>query len=296
MNNSLFNLGYNPKKSDLRNNEVAWYNADRLYSKCISMFEWINLPDTIDERYLEITLCNMGHICFFKDEELDSYLALQCNLSGKFNIYNIPTNYNIYTANGYHAKRDITNSVVIFNNKTHTPSTPKIWYNANRIADIERTIEVNINQLKRPYIFLVPQNKVASVKALFKKLKDNEEVIIGASELELENLGIQNTLTPNNTIELYTLKKKYYNEALGDLGINNFSGDKKERLLSGEITSNEEEIYLTRYSMLEERKDACKKINKMFGLNIDVKFRYEEKEEENAQNVFGNNKGGENDE
>ena len=139
MNNSLFNLGYNPKKSDLRNNEVAWYNADRLYSKCISMFEWINLPDTIDERYLEITLCNMGHICFFKDEELDSYLALQCNLSGKFNIYNIPTNYNIYTANGYHAKRDITNSVVIFNNKTHTPSTPKIWYNANRIADIERT-------------------------------------------------------------------------------------------------------------------------------------------------------------
>ena len=66
--------------------------------------------------------------------------------------------------------------------------------------------------------------------------------------------------------------------------------------MSGEITSNEEEIYLTRYSMLEERKDACKKINKMFGLNIDVKFRYEEKEENNAQDMFGNNEGGEKDE
>ena len=72
--------------------------------------------------------------------------------------------------------------------------------------------------------------------------------------------------------------KKYYNEALTDLGISNFSDDKKERLLAGEITSNEEDVYLNRANMLEARKQACKLINEMFGLNIDVKFRYEENE------------------
>lgn len=276
MNNQpIFNLGFMPKKSNLRNDQVTWYNVDRLYNKAISMFEWINLPPTIDERYLEIVLCTQGHICFFKDEELDVYLALQCTLGCKFNVYNLPTDYRIYTPSGYNAMRNATNSVIIYNNWTHTPTLPKIYYNANRIADIERTIEININQLKRPFIFLVPENKVASVKALFRKIKENEEIIIGASELELENLGIQNTITPNNTLELYALKKKYYNEALGDLGINNFSDDKKERLLAGEITSNEEDVALTRLSYLNARKQACKEINKMFGLNIDVKFRYE---------------------
>ena len=294
MNNyPLFNIGYAPKKAELRNNEVAWYNADKLFSKSISMFEWINLPSSIDERYLEIVLATQGHICFFKDEELNVYLALQCTLGGRFNVYNLPTEYRIFTPSGYNTNRDASNSVIIYNNYMHTPTLPKIWYNANRIADIDRTIEININQLKRPFIFLVPENKVQSVKALFRKIKDNEEVIIGASELELENLGIQNTITPNNTLELYALKKKYYNEALGDLGINNFSDDKKERLLAGEITSNEEEVALTRLSYLNARKQACKQINKMFGLNIDVKFRYEPEEEEYVEDTNRSKEGDE---
>lgn len=297
MNNyPLFNIGYVPKKAELRNNEVAWYNADKLFSKSISMFEWINLPSSIDERYLEIVLATQGHICFFKDEELNVYLALQCTLGGRFNVYNLPTEYRIFTPSGYNTNRDASNSVIIYNNYMHTPTLPKIWYNANRIADIDRTIEININQLKRPFIFLVPENKVQSVKALFRKIKDNEEVIIGASELELENLGIQNTITPNNTLELYALKKKYYNEALGDLGINNFSDDKKERLLAGEITSNEEEVALTRLSYLNARKQACKQINEMFGLNIDVKFRYEPEEEEYVEDTNRSKEGDEDNE
>ena len=89
-------------------------------------------------------------------------------------------------------------------------------------------------------------------------------------------MSVNSTITPNNTIDLYTLKKKYYNEALTELGISNFSDDKKERLLAGEITSNEEDVYLNRMSMLEARKQACKQINEMFGLNVDVRFRYDE--------------------
>lgn len=266
-------IKYKKRNSNEQNNICMDYNYKRLYNKCLSMFKWENLPSTIDERYLEMNLITKGYICFFKDNELDSYLALDCSLGGRYNVYNIPTNYEIYTASGYHARRDITNSVIIWNNYIHEGLVADISYNARRISDVERTIDVNLNNLKRPFIFLVPENKKTSVKIMLDQIKDNEDVIIASDNLGVENFNINNTITPNNTLELYTLKKRLYNEALSDLGINNFNTDKKERLLQDEITSNDEEIYLTRAGMLEARKEACKQINEMFGLNIDVHYR-----------------------
>lgn len=261
-----------------RNNRVYIYNVKRLYKKAISMFEWINMPPEIDTRYLEKTLVEQGHICFFKDEKLDKFMCLQCTIGGRFNVYDLPTDYHVYTPSGYNRDLDMSNSVVIYSDLAHDNLMPVIYYHAENISNVERTIDINLNQLKRPYVFLVPENKISSVKALFRQIKDNEELIIGSNDLSVEGLSIENTITPNNTIDLYTLKKKYYNEALTDLGISNFSDDKKERLLAGEITSNEEDVYLNRANMLEARKQACKLINEMFGLNIDVKFRYEENE------------------
>lgn len=259
-----------------RNNRVYIHNVKRLYKKAISMFEWVNMPKEIDTRYLEKTLVEQGHICFFKDEKLDKFMCLQCTIGGRFNVYDLPTDYHVYTPSGYNRDLDMSNSVVIYSDLAHDNLMPVIYYHAENISNVERTIDINLNQLKRPYVFLVPENKISSVKALFKQIKDNEELIIGSNDLSVEGLSIENTITPNNTIDLYTLKKKYYNEALTDLGISNFSDDKKERLLAGEITSNEEDVYLNRANMLEARKQACKLINEMFGLNIDVKFRYEE--------------------
>lgn len=261
-----------------RNNRVYIHNVKRLYKKAISMFEWINMPKEIDTRYLEKTLVEQGHICFFKDEKLDKFMCLQCTIGGRFNVYDLPTDYHVYTPSGYNRDLDMSNSVVIYSDLAHDNLMPVIYYHAENISNVERTIDINLNQLKRPYVFLVPENKISSVKALFRQIKDNEELIIGSNDLSVEGLSIENTITPNNTIDLYTLKKKYYNEALTDLGISNFSDDKKERLLAGEITSNEEDVYLNRANMLEARKQACKLINEMFGLNIDVKFRYEENE------------------
>lgn len=261
-----------------RNNRVYIHNVKRLYKKAISMFEWVNMPEEIDTRYLEKTLVEQGHICFFKDEKLDKFMCLQCTIGGRFNVYDLPTDYHVYTPSGYNRDLDMSNSVVIYSDLAHDNLMPVIYYHAENISNVERTIDINLNQLKRPYVFLVPENKISSVKALFKQIKDNEELIIGSNDLSVEGLSIENTITPNNTIDLYTLKKKYYNEALTDLGISNFSDDKKERLLAGEITSNEEDVYLNRANMLEARKQACKLINEMFGLNIDVKFRYEENE------------------
>ena len=286
MANKVDNIKKYITYADTRNSEVFWYNFNRLKLKAISMFEWINLPKEIDERYLELMLCQNGYVCFFKDQlvpDVDTYFALQCTLGGRFNVYNIPTVYQIYTASGYNARRTAEDSVIIYNNLLHTPTVPLLMYHAYNIANVERTIEINLNQLKRPYIFLVPENQRYTFIKLVNDIKNNQDVIIGNKDLNLDNINPINTITPNNTLDLYTLKKRYYNEALTDMGINNLNVDKKERLVSDEVSSNDEDVLINRNSMLYARKMACKQINEMFGLNIDVKFRndfMEEKQEE----------------
>lgn len=272
--------------ADRRNHEVFWYNFNRLKKKAITLFEWINLPKEIDERYLELMLCENGYVCFFKDQVVkgvDTYFALQCTLGGRFNVYNIPTIYQIYTASGYQARRNASNSVIIYNNLMHTPTVPTLMYHAYNISNIERTIDINLNQLKRPYIFLVPENQKFSFQKLIADIKNNQDVIIGNKDLNLESVANINTITPNNTLELYNLKKRYYNEALTDLGINNLQVDKKERLVADEVSSNDEDVKITRNEMLAMRKMACKQINEMFGLNVDVRFRLQNEEVENKE-------------
>ena len=286
MANKVDNIKKYITYADTRNSEVFWYNFNRLKLKAISMFEWINLPKEIDERYLELMLCQNGYVCFFKDQlvpDVDTYFALQCTLGGRFNVYNIPTVYQIYTASGYNARRTAEDSVIIYNNLLHSPTVPLLMYHAYNIANVERTIEINLNQLKRPYIFLVPENQRYTFIKLVNDIKNNQDVIIGNKDLNLDNINPINTITPNNTLDLYTLKKRYYNEALTDMGINNLNVDKKERLVSDEVSSNDEDVLINRNSMLYARKMACKQINDMFGLNVDVKFRndfMEEKQEE----------------
>lgn len=283
MANKVDNIKKYITYADTRNSEVFWYNFNRLKLKAISMFEWINLPKEIDERYLELMLCQNGYVCFFKDQlvpDVDTYFALQCMLGGRFNVYNIPTVYQIYTASGYNTRRTAEDSVIIYNNLLHSPTVPLLMYHAYNIANVERTIEINLNQLKRPYIFLVPENQRYTFIKLVNDIKNNQDVIIGNKDLNLDNINPINTITPNNTLDLYTLKKRYYNEALTDMGINNLNVDKKERLVSDEVSSNDEDVLINRNSMLYARKMACKQINDMFGLNIDVKFRNDFMEEQ----------------
>ena len=73
--------------------------------------------------------------------------------------------------------------------------------------------------------------------------------------------------------KLYQLKTQYWNEALTYLGISNLNMQKKERLVSDEVSRSQGGVIASRYSRLEARRQAAQKINDMFGLNIEVDYR-----------------------
>mgnify|MGYP000119689030 CR=1 FL=1 len=67
-------------------------------------------------------------------------------------------------------------------------------------------------------------------------------------------------------IKFISLKLRY-------LGISNINVQKKERLITDEVTRNQGGTIASRYSRLESRREAVRKINEMFGLNIEVNYR-----------------------
>lgn len=253
-----------------RNTFNDYFN--RLFELAINMFKWENLPDTVDERFLELALCEKGYCLYFNDDIMGN-LALTCMIGGELDVYRIPTRRIAFAVNGYQAERTNKDSVLIFNNYLHTPTMQTISLYAERLTAIERAIDVNVNAQKTPIAILTDEKQKRTVEEIYRKYEGNAPVIIGAKNLDLDSVKAITTGAPYVADKLNILKRQIWNEALTFFGIENANTEKRERLVSDEITSNLGGVQAQRYVMLNAREQAADKINRMFGTNISVKFR-----------------------
>ena len=247
-----------------------YYN--RLVELAISMFEWKNLPDSVDARFLELCLFVDGQAIFFYDEEL-GYLTLQNAMNGGFNVYRIPVNRRAYAVNGYNRELNEKNSVIIFNNYLHTNSQLDAVMFAKRLYNLDRAIDVNANAMKTPIIIKCDETQRLTMLNLYKQYDGNEPYIFGDKSINTNAIQVFKTDAPYVADKLYQLKTQIWNEALTYLGISNINVQKKERLITDEVTRNQGGTIASRYSRLNARRDACKQINAMFGLDIWCDYR-----------------------
>lgn len=261
------------------NNNFSWRTYfTRLMELAISTFEWENLPDTCDERFMELSLFNNGSAVFFKDEVL-GYLTLKVLNNGMLNVYNVPTNRRAFAVNGYQKQLNDKNSVIIWNNRLREPSWPLVQYYAKRLWEYDRIIDVNIRAQKTPVLIQGTENQRLSLLNLYKEYDGNAPVILADKTLDIGNvIKSVKTDAPLVADKIYTLKTQLWNEALTALGISNVSFQKKERLISDEVTRSMGGTIASRWSRLEARQKAADEINKMFGLNIEVSFREDYRE------------------
>lgn len=259
-------------ESAYMNNRTYLQYYNRLTELAISMFEWQNLPKTVDQRFLEMCLFGDGMCVFFQDEVL-GYLSLQCMIGGKLNVYRIPMERKAYATNGYQRNLDETNSVIIFNNYLHTNSLLDVEMFSKRLYNLDRAIDVNANAQKTPVLIQCDESQRLTMKNLYKQYEGNEPFIFGSKGLDASGLKVLQTGAPYVADKLYELKTQIWNEALTYLGISNINVVKKERMITDEVTRNQGGTVASRYSRLESRRQACKQINEMFNLNIWVDYR-----------------------
>lgn len=263
----------NFEESLAMNNYTYMQYAYRLMELSISMFEWKNLPEGIDERFLEMVLFTDGHAVFFKDDELGDYLALQCLINGKLNVYRIPIKRRAFAVNGYQKQLTDKDSVIIFNNMLHTNSWLDVKMFAKRLYNLDRIIDVNANAQKTPILIKGNEQQRLTLTNLYKEYDGNAPVIFADKSLDMNALQVMSTQAPYVADKIYQLKTQIWNEALTYLGISNVSFQKRERMVSDEVTRSQGGTVASRYSRLNARRQACDQINKMFGLNIECDFR-----------------------
>lgn len=246
----------------------------RLCELSMSMFKWEGLPESVDVRYLEMELFLSGQALFFKDDVM-GYLTLGCLANGSFGVYGEPVSRRAYSRyNGYNS--DVfTNkdSVIIWNNYMRVPSAQDVMYYAQRLWDIDSTIEINVRAQKTPILIQCDEKQRLSLLNVYKEYDGNSPVLFGDRNLDIKGFGVLKTDAPFVADKLYELKNQIWNEALTYLGINNVSYQKRERLITDEVIRSQGGTVASRYSRLAMREQACDRINKMFGLNLSVDYR-----------------------
>jgi len=283
----------NFSESAYLNNGTYGFYLSRLMELAMSMFEWKNVPESIDTRFLELTLFSDGQAVFFKDEEMDKYLALQCIINGRLDVYRVPINRRAFAVNGY--QRNLTNkdSVIIYNNFLRTNSYQMCVLYAKKLYNLDRIIDVNANAQKTPVLITVDETQRLTALNAYKEWDGNQPVIYGDKALDPNLLRVLKTDAPYVSDKIYQLKVQYWNEALTYLGISNLNVQKKERLVADEVVRSQGGTIASRYSRLEARREACRKINVMFGLNMDVDYREDFRETDDEIMLTGQSGGSE---
>lgn len=280
--------------SALLNNITYMQYFNRLTELAISMFEWQNLPPTVDPRYIELHLFQNGSMVYFNDDVVGN-LCLDCLPNGNFDVYGNPVNRRAYSSyNNYQRDLNEDNSVIIWNNYLRTNSIADIKLYSKRLYLLDRIIDVNANAQKTPVLVQGTEKQRLTLLNLYKEFDGNAPFIFGDKNLDLNALKSLNTGAPYVADKIYELKTQIWNEALTYLGISNINIQKKERLITDEVTRNQAGTIASRYSRLQARREAVDKINAMFGTNIRVYYR-EDFQENDGYSGYDTPKGGDND-
>ena len=259
--------------SALLNNATAQDWFTRLQLIAMNIFEWKGLDEVFGygaSRMLEMSLFNFGRCAFYKDNE-KGYLVLNANPSSTFNVYNLPTKLNLWSI-GYNKQVDFNDCVYVQNNLLEYPTAKTITLFAQRLYETERTMDVNRFGLKTPVLLEGDEKSMLTLKNVYMQYSGNMPVIFGRKNFNMtEKINSINTKVENLLSDLEDHKHDILNDCLTFLGINSANTDKKERMITDEVKSNDDFIRYCLDVFLKPRLDACQRLNDKYGLNIELK-------------------------
>lgn len=269
----------------LMNNQTYIDYLERMKKICLSMFEWVNLPDSMNARFLEMCLYYNGQGAMLYSDEL-GYLNTMASDGGYINIYGLPTEVMCYSYR-FNERRTLYTTdtgeekgkecILVMNNYERIPTSASISLFAYRLAEAQRTVDVNIKSLRTPILITTDQKQYFTLKKMYEEYDGNTPAIFADKNLiSPDALKAIKTDAPVLLDDIMQYKREIWNEFLTTMGLQNLS-EKKERLISNEVDSNNEVINMNLQSMLIPRKEACKQFNEKYGLAgdkaIDVKVR-----------------------
>lgn len=248
-----------------------WFT--RLQLIAMNIFEWEGLDNVFGygaSRMLENSLFNYGRACFYKDDK-KGYLVLNANPSDTLNVYNLPDKLNIWSI-GYNKNIIFDDCVYIQNNVLEYPTATTLTLYAQRLYETDRTMDINRFALKTPVLLEGDEKSMLTLKNVYMQYSGNMPVIFGRKNFNMtEKINSISTKVDYLLDKLEDHKHDILNDCLTFLGINSANTDKKERMITDEVKSNDDFIRYCLNVFYKPRLDACDRLNKKYGLNIKVK-------------------------
>lgn len=269
----------------LLNNDTYIDYLERMKKICLSMFEWENLPQSMNARFLEMCLFYNGQAALLYDENY-GYINTMASDGGYINIYGLPTEVMCYSYR-FNQRRQLymvdtgqeksEECILVMNNYERVPTATTINLFAYRLAEAQRTADVNIKAQRTPILITTDQKQSFTLKKMYEEYDGNTPAIFADKNLITpDSLKALKTDAPFIAQNIMDYKREIWNEFLTFMGISNLS-EKRERLVSDEVDSNNELVNLNLQALLAPRKEACEQFNEKYGLAgdkaIDVKVR-----------------------
>lgn len=267
---------------------------DMLTNKCCNLFVWEGLPETVDVRFLNLSLILNGKVCW--TEFGGKLYALRGNWGGEPNAYYEPTIFII--ANPILGSKQVKirrkdgsssleglNGILMGNSDVDLETDRPvgglyglIYQTAGLLAD--NISSLNVSQINGRVSQIFTADNQSMAETAEKVLQDiyegkpykvvAQDIIDKVGVLAAAASGQTNTLL--NLIEAHQyIMANFFNE----LGIAAQWNGKRERVNTAETELMQGSYDINIWNMLENRRKAVEQINEMFGTSISVELNPE---------------------
>lgn len=272
MSNYFYDGLYQPYDIRDRDYNIGMMNKYML-CRTQNMFKWDGLPDTVPDRILELYLQTNGNVIFTEYEK--DYYVFTGGLGGIPDEYYRPTIYTV--ANPYlKLSKEYTidsDCVLVYNDSMMMGLLPILNKYNTFLADNDISLYLaGINSRITSLISATDDNTRKSALKYLDDLAAGKLGVILSNEF-LEGIKTQPYATAasaNILQELIEYSQYLKITMYNDIGINGNYNMKRENLNESETQMNNNILFPFVDNMLRNRKEACKKINDMYGLNISV--------------------------
>ena len=259
--------------AQLTNRKTVDMVLDDMIDLAENVYNIKKTPEYIDMGYVNQVLLFNGSIAWFYDEILDSVLALPYDVMDGYDIYGRPISIMARAKNGrYYRKLNRGEFIIMYDNTRRVSIIPKIRQRAERIALSIRTEDINIVQQRTSRIWRTSKEQERTVNDLLNQVEGMVENIVAYDNINLDDLTSVVAPSPYIVDKLDLHIEKEWASFYRLIGITSIVEEKRERLITDEVAMGQGGTVASRYSRYTPRKDAIDKINKKWGLDIEIEY------------------------
>lgn len=289
----------NPNTVHCKNTFLQRYFQRYLLQKAMSVMKW-EMPENWDKDYFLYSLYCWGTVAIINTDKF-GVIPQACTLQG-FNVFYRPLEVVISNPllNGLKVLTIDKQCVLYKMTPDYGGIMDLVSYYADQMAITAESASMNGMNSKLAYVFSAKNKAGAeSLKKLLDKIMGGDIGVFYDEKLRRKNGEIATeepwtTFTQNLSqnfimLDLMDALRRWEELFCNEIGIPNTRSDKKERLVSEEATSTREESKSRMEMWLDSWQECCKKVKKMFGIDVSVNWRYKEKEGGNSEIVPNSN-------